>query len=74
MHRGAALRHQAADHARRGLVLEELGGDLEDGLPRRALAHADQHDTLPIGSDVAASTVAAPNESSQSPQDREVRA
>ena len=38
----------------RGLLGEEPVGDLVDGLARRALAHADQHDALADRHDVAA--------------------
>ena len=54
VHGGAALRHQAADHPRCRLVAEQLARDLQHGLPRGALAHADQHDALADRHDVAA--------------------
>ena len=54
VHRGAALRHQAADDARRGALLDQLVGQLVDRLARGALAHADQHHALADRHDVAA--------------------
>jgi gamma-glutamyl-gamma-aminobutyrate hydrolase PuuD len=44
MHRRTALRHYAGNHPRRSIFPEQAVHDLADGLMRRALAHADQHD------------------------------
>ena len=46
VHRGAKLRHSGDDHLLGGARCEQLGRDLGDGLARRALAHADEHDPV----------------------------
>src|SRR5262249_29575506 len=54
VHGRAALRHEAANHARRGLLLEQALRYLKDRLPGGPLAHPDQHDALPDRHDIAA--------------------
>ena len=54
MHRRAALRHQAADDLSGAAMFEQLRCDLEHGLARGALAHADQHGAVADRHDVAA--------------------
>ena len=54
MHRRTALRHYAGNHPRRSVFPEQAVHDLADGLMRRALAHADQHDAFADRHDIAA--------------------
>ncbi len=70
VHRGTALRHQAADHARGGAVPEQLLRDLEHRLPRGALAHADEDDTVADRRAVRLIAVAPPDGERAVPEPR----
>ena len=53
MHGRPALRHETADHSRRGFILEELTRNLANRLVGSALAHADEDDAFANRHDIS---------------------